>query len=270
MDNLDIAIAARRSYSDALNQPGVGHLIINELGLILWMDQICCDLFQVEIARIENNSLNRFLPESMQGAMHDRLVAGVFSGFKEAIKSGNPMIGLQSMGKTKDGESRTIKAYNALRQPIEFTLEFAPLTVGDNLYAIALIAVGEAYSVGILKESVSAGADLVIKNSRVQIVADAGQVVGTQFSGVFGFFVNQIFGKSRGGRIASGICTFATFGFIAYTLYLFFDSRFGTKPLHQNYNLGEPQPEYAAPSDPNPGLQSTPKPRPTNLPRGES
>jgi hypothetical protein len=270
VDNLDIAIAARRSYSDALNQPGIGHLIINELGLIIWMDQICCDLFQTDIAKIENNSLNRFLPESMQGSMHDRLIQGAFNGFKTAIESGNPVVGLQAMGKTKDGQARTIKAYNASRQPIEFTLEFAPLTVGDNLYAIAFIAVGEEYSVGILKESVSAGADLVIKNSRVQIVADAGQVVGTQFSGVFGFFVNQIFGKSRGGRIASGICTFATFGFVAYTLYLFFDSRFGTKPIHQNYNLGDPQPVHPAPPDPNPGLQSAPKPRATNLPRGES
>jgi hypothetical protein len=240
VEAIDIAMEVRKAYPTPLRQEGIAHLVINEDGLIVWFDVVCTRIFGYTANEIIGNTINLFLPENMQGAIHDRLVAGVFQGFKEALKTNNAAIGLKSMGRSENGQARSVKGYAQGHRPIEFKLEFGPLVHQGQLYAVAFIQSPEATEDVNLSQSVRGEADLVIRNARLQIVDVATDMAGKKFTGVFGFYVNQVFGQSRLGRIVSGFATIFTFGGIFGLAFLLWDSRFGTKPSYQQYNIGEP------------------------------
>lgn len=236
MDLIDIALAVNNAYPSA-PQDGTGYLVLNDRGVVVWADLACSRLFCPGGQSLVGNTMDVFLP----GGMYDLLIQSTFKKFRDDMGSA-----------WKKGNPRTIQGYDFQYQPIEFILDLAPLTVCADLFAVALIT--PLRSCPPLQRST----DLVIKNDRLQIVFDFGSVIGRMFLGVFDFFINQIFGKSRTGRISSGIATFATFFCIFYLSYLLFDSRFGTKPTHQNWNIEQPPTEPTDDSEPksNPKTES--------------
>jgi hypothetical protein len=212
-DPIEIAIAVQQAYGAAL-RPDVGYLIVDRTRLILWMDSTCCDILSTTPADAAGNSLMRLLPDDMK-PRHDRLVDGVFEGFDRAIATQQPVTGLRSMRKVgPDGTTPPAKAFDWKGKPIELFIDFAPLVINGKLYAVAFLflssKIAEPLKVGELNDEIRKGSEILIQNSQIRILGDlatvadrVGNIIERQYTGLFGFYVKQVFGDSRIGRIAS-------------------------------------------------------------------
>lgn len=254
MNTTSIAIAVQKAYSAALDQPGIGYLVLDETGIIVWMDNTCADLLHTTATDACGNTLMRLLPEETK-PRHNRLVAGVFEGFRRAIANKDGTAGRQSMRKPgPDGKTPPVKAFDWKGSPIELLIEFAPVIVSDILYAVAFVELESEMGGSIVQAGpeIRQASEIVIQNSQVRILSDLGTVmdkvggvVGKQYNGVFGFYVKNVFGDSRPGRIFSWLFAALSWAAITSTLLggiLWGASIIFAKPTYQNLQIpiGEP------------------------------
>lgn len=237
--------ALENYYSPALQIPGIAVLVLSDKKKIMSLNLAAVQLFDLDSEAVAlEERLDIFLPEYMRGKAHDNMVDGAFAGFRLAIERKSADLAMRAMSSRVDGEPREVDALTFGRSPLKIRIKLAPLPVEGVLYIAAFIQ--NAGGSAPFEDVVTEGSSVVITNGRLLLVSEAGSVVGRQFTGIFGFFVNQVFGASRLGRISSAITTFLTLGSLVYAALWAFDSKFGTKPTI--FNLPISGNETAPPS----------------------
>jgi hypothetical protein len=187
----EITLAVSKNYPEVLRLSD-GYIVISESRLICRVDLGAQRLFGIEEQQALNDTLKIFLPESMQGAIHDRLINGEFAKLRASIESTSPYEG-RLMSARADGQPRWIEAYTFQREQISIGIEFEPLVINKELFMIAFITRDPSHATEQRAIASTVESKAVVKSAQVEMglqILDSG---GKRFTGGYYWLKSEVF-----------------------------------------------------------------------------